>query len=336
MPMAKSHASLFRMTRDAFVRNHRSSDEIRGRLTLTSERDASAFLAAEQARIDAVLARSLERILHATSPVLADPIRYAVSAGGKRIRPVLCVLAHRAAGGAAGSAGADDVACSLELIHTYSLVHDDLPCMDDDDLRRGRPTVHRVFGSPRAAIAGAAMIPLAFRLLEEGLDSLGLAEDACRLARQELARGAGAGGMVGGQVLDLAAEQALVELPGLREIHSRKTGALFVSALRLGGIAAGGTAETVDALGAFGEAAGLAFQIVDDVLDETGDATVLGKTAGKDRAQEKATFPALLGRDEAMQQARTAVHGALEEITAAGLDPAPFHAVGDFILNRDR
>jgi geranylgeranyl pyrophosphate synthase len=297
---------------------------------------ADSFLASEQARIDRALASAVERILYATSPVIAEPVRYAVSAGGKRVRPVLCAMAYSAAGGTVGNAGADDVACALELIHTYSLVHDDLPCMDDDDLRRGRPTVHRVYGSERAAIAGAAMIPLAFRLLEQGLGRLGLPQDRRRAARLELARGAGAGGMVGGQVLDLAGEQALVELPALREIHSRKTGALFVSALRLGGLAAAADDETVAALGAFGAAVGMAFQIVDDVLDETGEAAVLGKTAGKDRAQEKATFPALLGREEAMRQARTAVALAVENIAAAGLDPAPFHVVGDFILSRDR
>ena len=294
------------------------------------------MLTSEQARIDAVLASRLDTYLYATPAVLADPIRYAISAGGKRIRPVLCLLAFRAAGGTSGSAGADDVACSLELIHTYSLVHDDLPCMDDDDLRRGRPTVHRVFGSERAAVAGSAMIPLAFKVLETGLESLGVDTAYRRAARVELARGAGAGGMVGGQVLDLAAEQALVEVPALREIHSRKTGALFVSALRLGGLSAGAPPETVDALAEFGAAVGLAFQIVDDVLDETGDAAVLGKTAGKDRAQSKATFPGLMGRDEASRQARDAVASAVSKIAAAGLDHAPFHAVGDFILNRDR
>ena len=297
--------------------------------------DATTLLGSEQARIESALANAVERMLYATSPVLADPIRYAISAGGKRIRPVLCMMAYGASG-AARADGALDVACSLEFIHTYSLVHDDLPCMDDDDLRRGRPTVHRVFGTERAAVAGAAMIPLAFRLLESGLGSLGLPEVRKRAARAELARGAGGGGMVAGQLLDLLAEKALVELGPLREIHSRKTGALFVSALRLGGMAGSATDRVVDVLGSYGAAVGLAFQIVDDVLDETGDSAILGKTAGKDRAQEKSTFPALLGRDEAMRQAREAVDTAVADIAAAGLDPAPFQAVGEFILSRDR
>jgi geranylgeranyl pyrophosphate synthase len=297
---------------------------------------ADNFPAADHVRIEEALDAGLERILHATSAVLSEPIRYAMSSGGKRIRPALCMQAYRAAGGPAGNRGALDVACALEIVHGYSLVHDDLPCMDDDDLRRGRPTAHRVFGAARAAVAGAAMIPLAFRLLEDGLSSIGLDESRRRLVRSELAKGAGAGGMVGGQVLDLAAEQALVELGPLREIHSRKTGALFVAALRMGALAAGASDAKVDALGEFGAAAGLAFQIVDDVLDETGDSAVLGKTAGKDRAQEKSTFPALLGRDEAMRQARDAVKTAVARIAAAGVDPAPFEAVGDFILSRDR
>lgn len=286
--------------------------------------------------IEEALAAGLERILDGTSAVIADPVRYAMSSRGKRIRPSLCMMAWRAAGGPAGHAGALDVACSIELIHGYSLVHDDLPCMDDDDLRRGRPTAHRVFGTDRAAVAGAAMIPLAFRLLEEGLDTLGLDEALRRAVRKELAHGAGGGGMVGGQVLDLAAEQALVKMGPLREIHSRKTGALFVAALRMGAMAAGASPDEVEAVGEFGAAVGLAFQIVDDVLDETGDSAVLGKTAGKDKAQAKSTFPALLGRDEAMRQAREAVETAVARIAAAGLDPAPFEAAGDFILSRDR
>jgi geranylgeranyl pyrophosphate synthase len=305
--------------------------------------DANELLGSYRSRVETALAAAVEQMLYATSGVLAEPIRYAVSAGGKRIRPVLALVACDAVAGYAGenanssrNDGALDVACALEIIHTYSLVHDDLPCMDDDDLRRGRPTVHRVFGTARAAVAGAAMIPLAFRVLERGLDQLGLREDARRAMRRQLATGAGGGGMVAGQCMDLAAEQALVELGALREIHSRKTGALFVAALRLGAMAGRADSRVVDVLGSYGAAVGLAFQIVDDVLDETGDSAVLGKTAGKDRAQEKSTFPALLGRDEAMRQARAAVETAVADIGAAGLDPAPFHAIGDFILVRDR
>src|SRR4051812_9816969 len=156
------------------------------------------ILTDSRAHVEAALTTVLQQMLNETSAVLAEPITYAVSAGGKRIRPILCLLAHEAAGGRRGDAGATDVACALELIHGYSLVHDDLPCMDDDDLRRGRPTTHRVFGTARAAVAGSAMIPLAFRLLERGLDRLGLDEAHKRDARAELARGAGAGGMVGG------------------------------------------------------------------------------------------------------------------------------------------
>jgi geranylgeranyl pyrophosphate synthase len=302
--------------------------------------DANELLDAYRSRVERALADAVEQMLYATSNVIAEPVRYAVSAGGKRIRPVLCLIAYDATGhpadGTPSRKGALDVACALELIHTYSLVHDDLPCMDDDDLRRGRPTVHRVFGTARAAVAGAAMIPLAFRLLERGLGQLGGSEDQKRRMRSQLAAGAGGGGMVAGQCMDLAAEQVLVELGALREIHSRKTGALFVAAMRLGAMAGCANDRVVDVLGSYGAAAGLAFQIVDDVLDETGSSAVLGKTAGKDRAQAKSTFPALLGRAEAMRQARTAVETAVGNIAAAGLDPAPFHAIGEFILVRDR
>ena len=290
----------------------------------------------EHARLEPVLMANLDRWLADMPSALAEPIRYAVAAGGKRIRPILCLLAWRAAGGGTVSAGADAVACALELVHTYSLVHDDLPCMDDDDLRRGQPTVHRVFGSARAAASGMALIPLAFRQLESGIRELGIGEEGARAVRLELAAGAGGGGMVGGQLLDLRAEQALVDLPALREIHGRKTGALIVASLRLGARAASAPEEIVEVLGRFGHAAGLAFQIVDDVLDETGSAAVLGKTAGKDRAQSKSTFPALLGVDEAMKQANEAIERAIADMAGAQLDPAPFRTVGEFILTRDR
>ena len=208
--------------------------------------------------------------------------------------------------------------------------------MDDDDLRRGRPTVHRVYGTECAVLAGAALIPLAFRMVNRGLAALPIPAAARFVGRRELARGAGGGGMVGGQLLDLEAERTVVELGGLREIHSRKTGALIVSALRLGAIGAGADDSVVNLFGGFGEAAGLAFQIVDDVLDETSDSAVLGKTAGKDRQQSKATFPALLGIEGALSEARSAVDEAVENISGAGIDAAPFRAIGDFILSRDR
>lgn len=295
-----------------------------------------SIIAQEHERLEPVLAGRMEELLRAMPATLAEPVAYAVSGGGKRIRPILCLLAYRAAGGATADAGADDVACSLELIHTYSLVHDDLPCMDDDDLRRGRPTLHRVYGSRRAAVAGVTLIPLAFRMLEQGLTSLRATDAVRREAHRELAAGAGGGGMVGGQLLDLAAEQVLVDLPALREIHSRKTGALIESSLRLGAITAGACDDMVATLGRFGVAAGLAFQIVDDVLDETSSSAVLGKTAGKDRAQAKSTFPALMGVDAAMQEAAEAMQSAVADIERAGLDPAPFRTVGEFILTRDR
>jgi geranylgeranyl diphosphate synthase, type II len=300
--------------------------------------DLRAFLRAEQHAVDAVLEDVCGVLLDGAPTVVSAPVRHALRAGGKRLRPILCVAAWRAASGSETTAPAAvyHFACALELIHTYSLMHDDLPCMDDDDLRRGQPTAHRVFGEAAAAAAGASLIPLAFRLLHEAGGALGLAEQRRLASIMELARGAGGGGMVGGQWLDLAAEGRALALDELSAIHAGKTGALFTAATRLGAVAAEAGDGVVNALGDYGASLGLAFQIADDVLDETGVDAVLGKTPGKDRAREKATYPALLGLDGARARAGEAAQAAVGALRRAGVQSDVLEQLAWFAVERDR
>lgn len=309
-----------------------SGDSSKGTLTLDA-----VISAAERARVEKALEGTLSDLLAAVPAAVTAPIRYALGAGGKRLRPVLCMAAYRAVqSGGEVPAAAYDLGVALELIHTYSLMHDDLPSMDDDELRRGRPTVHRVYGVAAATAAGAALIPLAFEVLERAGRRLGLAP-ACRLdLHRELARAAGASGMVGGQVLDLEAEGRALSLGELEAVHRRKTGALFAAALRLGARAAGGSPEAVEALGQVGLALGLAFQITDDVLDETGESVVLGKVAGRDRERAKATFPALLGVTEARRRAAAAAAEALDGLERAGVADVWLTPLIHFAVERDR
>ncbi len=301
--------------------------------------DLVAYLDRERRRVEAALVRVLDRVLEGEPAAVAEPVRYAVEAGGKRIRPILCVAAYGAVRAGRGSdvpAAVYDVAASLELIHSYSLVHDDLPCMDDDDVRRGRPSTHRAFDTPRALVAGSAMIPLACQVLARAGRALDLDEDTAAALMKELCKAAGAAGMVGGQVSDLEAEGRPIELDELVSMHRRKTGALLAAALRMGGLAARADAGQLEALDAYGRAVGLAFQIADDLLDVTGTDDVLGKTAGRDSALAKATFPALLGVDEARARAQMEVHSALAAIQGAGLSSGALEGLARFTVERDR
>ncbi|HEX6940698.1 MAG TPA: farnesyl diphosphate synthase [Longimicrobiales bacterium] len=301
-----------------------------------------AYLEAERAAIEAARTRVVEELLSGVAPPVCDAIRYALDAGGKRLRPVLCVAAYRAAAGGrdmrpgAAPDGVYAIACGLELIHTYSLVHDDLPCMDDDDLRRGRPTTHRVFGERAAVAAGAAMIPLAARAVERGGRALGLPAGTCMRLVRELLAAAGGGGMVGGQLLDIEAERRAIPVAALEAIHHRKTGALLAAAPRMGGIAARASERIVDGLGAYGRRLGLAFQIADDVLDVTGSAAALGKAAGRDAVLAKATYPALLGVDGARRRAREEAEAAVAALRAVEIDSPVLEALAYYAVERDR
>lgn len=289
--------------------------------------DLEAYLSAEWEAVERARGRVGERLISRLPGSLGEPIQYALDAGGKRLRPIICVAAYQAVTARSGArrdrvdeeSAIYEVAVALELIHTYSLIHDDLPCMDDDDLRRGRPTTHRVFGVPRAVAAGAALIPLAMLTIEESGAALGLGPaDRARLIAA-LAHAAGAEGMVGGQWLDLDAEGQETTLEELEGIHQRKTGALLGASAELGGLAAGAEPTTVAALGRYGRMLGLAFQIADDILDLTGDQATLGKTAGRDLSLGKATYPAHLGVDGARERARAEAERAVAELNRAGL-----------------
>jgi geranylgeranyl diphosphate synthase, type II len=261
--------------------------------------------------------------------------RYALEAGGKRLRPILCATAYRAVAGDAPEA-AYDLAASLEIIHTYSLVHDDLPSMDDDAVRRGRPATHIAFGVATATVAGAALIPLAARVALEACDALGLEEARAGAAVATLMAAAGAGGMVGGQALDLAAEGRRVSLDELEGIHRLKTGALLAAAAEVGGIAAGAGVVARNGLVVYGRALGLAFQIVDDILDVTGSTVVLGKTAGRDTELEKATYPGLAGVEGARERARAEAERARAALREVGLASPELEALARYAVERDR
>jgi geranylgeranyl diphosphate synthase, type II len=286
------------------------------------------YLAHQQARIDDTLRRWVPP--ESTPPEsIHKAMRYSLFAGGKRVRPILCIAAAEAVSDA--PVGIESAACTLELIHTYSLIHDDLPALDNDDLRRGVPTCHKVFGDAMAILAGDALLTLAFQVLAQ------IACEPERKARliEELAVASGTvGGMIGGQVNDIEGEGKHPDSVLLDAIHRAKTGALLKASIRMGAIYAGADGDQLSALSHYGEHVGLAFQIVDDVLDVEQSSEALGKTAGKDAQQQKITFPAVYGLDRSRQMAG-------EERIAAHLALRPFdnradrlRELADLIVNR--
>jgi len=262
---------------------------------------------------------------------LADSIQYGLKSPGKRLRPLLVLFAYRAAGGADD---ASRLACAPEVIHCYSLMHDDLPCMDDDDMRRGRPTVHKVYGSRAAILAGIAMIPLAALVANEALKALGVTADVQRRGIETLLDASGARGMIGGQQSDLAGEGLSLSLVEREAIHSAKTGALIAGSVKLGAVAAGAEAEQLNALERYGRDIGLAFQIMDDVLDVTSTTATLGKTSGRDVVLGKSTYPALLGVEGASQRARSLIDDGLEALRDHGLLTQDLSQVANFMVTR--
>ncbi len=287
--------------------------------------------AADRAAVDAALADLVSReAAHLPGPV-GEAIRYSLEGGGKRLRGVLFLSSYRAAGGRSDAAA---LAAAIEVVHAYSLVHDDLPCMDDDDMRRGRPTVHRVFGVAAATAAGVAMVPLAAREAARAARGMGLTPTVVGRIVVELMRASGAGGMVGGQLLDLEGEGRSLSLDDLERIHRAKTGALISAAVTLGGLAAGASSERLMALEQFGASAGLAFQIADDVLDVTATTDQLGKTAGKDLVFGKSTYPALLGVEGAVARADALVAEGCAALDQAGLLTHGLDRLARFIITR--
>lgn len=288
------------------------------------------------------LARQREqtnRVLHEVATSLPDnhvghAMRYALNGDGKRLRPALCVAVYHALNGTAPAI--QRLAAAIEIIHTYSLVHDDLPCMDDDDVRRGRETTHRIYGNEAALLAGTALIPLAFHTASEALAAMQLSARRRQQIHATLARAAGARGMVGGQVLDLEGSANVTSAAQLERIHAAKTGALITAACLLGALAADASPAMLEALDRYAQHLGLAFQITDDVLDETASTAELGKTAGKDREGAKATYPALLGLGGARERARREADAAVAALREAGLNDAVLNDLAAFAVERRR
>ena len=289
--------------------------------------DFEEYLAERRRRVDAALDRLIPA--EATPPAaIHAAMRYSLFAGGKRIRPLLTIAAAEALG--AGT-GAEAPGCALECVHTYSLIHDDLPALDNDDFRRGKPTCHKVYGEAMAVLAGDALLTAAFRILAE-LD-LAAAGRAAMIA--ELATAAGTvEGMIGGQVADLAAEGKPVTAEQLRFIHRAKTGALIRAAARIGALYANAPPDARRALDDYGRHIGLAFQIVDDVLDVVSTSERLGKTAGKDAAQGKATFPALYGVEASRRLAREHLAAALAAVESFGPPARALRRIAERIVRR--
>src|SRR5947209_4599385 len=296
--------------------------------------DLSQYLKDKRTLVESHL-RSLLRAEQGCPPALTEAMRYSLLAPGKRLRPLLVILAAEACGGR--DVEALDAACAVEMIHTYSLIHDDLPAMDDDDLRRGLPTCHKQFGEALAILAGDALLTTAFEVLAGGYPPA-TAAACCR----ELARGAGAAGMVGGQVEDLAWERRGGTLEDLELLHGRKTGALFRACLRLGVLVAqgerpgGADAKVLDQLDAYGCCFGLAFQITDDLLDVEGHAEQAGKRVQKDAARGKLTYPGFLGVAESRRRAECLCREACDHLQVLGSAGDRLAALARLIVERDR
>ncbi len=299
---------------------------------LEADADVRSAMDRERERVEEALVRALEATRPHLGESLAPVVEHGVLSGGKRVRPILCVAAYGAAGGEA-SEGIYDLAVSLELIHAYSLMHDDLPCMDDAELRRGRPTPHRIYGETRTTVAAASLIPAAALRAWEAAGELGVPEGGAREIVRELARAAGAAGMVGGQALDLDAEGRVLDEEALDRLHRLKTGALLAAAPRIGGLAAGAGAEVLDALQDYGRGLGLAFQIADDILDATASSGELGKHPS-DRDLEKSTYVSVHGLEEARRRARRQVDAARGALDDAGIDAPLLHALAEYVIRR--
>ncbi len=308
-------------------------------MTLTASSQSLDFAADMAAEIDAVLQQATV-YAGACPGRLAEAIRYSLLSPGKRLRPMMVLLAGEACG--CNRSEALPAACAVEMIHAYSLIHDDLPAMDDDDLRRGRPTCHVQFDEATAILAGDALLTQAFATLA----AAPWPAEVCVRCVAELAQAAGTAGMVGGQADDLSAEKETVHFSGtgpaeaghyeqLQSIHGRKTGAMIRVSLRLGAIVAGANDEQLAALDTFGEKLGLAFQIVDDLLDHGGDQQALGKRTNKDAGRGKLTFPGLLGADAAAEQAKELIEQACTAIEPFGDRAKRLEALARYVMDRN-
>ena len=296
---------------------------------MTTDTDLKAYVAAQRKRVDRALGRFLPPA--STRPAtIHKAMRYSMFAGGKRLRPILCLAAAEACGGK--TQAALPLACAVECIHTYSLVHDDLPSMDNDDLRRGRPTAHKVFGDGIAVLAGDALLTIAFEIATH-------AQPTRRYSLREmlhaLAIAAGSKKLIAGQVADLEAEGERVTRTDLRYIHENKTAAMLGVSVRLGAMTANADAKQLAAISDFGHALGLAFQIIDDILDVTQTSEKLGKSAGKDVAAQKATYPAVIGLDNSRREAQRLTRKADAALASFGGRADMLRAISRYLLERD-
>jgi len=293
--------------------------------------ETRAYLSVWRERVDA----ALDTLLPPEStypPSLYKAMRYSVFAGGKRLRPILAISAHEAVGG--DGTHILPFACALELVHTYSLIHDDLPAMDDDDFRRGKPTNHRVFGEGVAILAGDALLTEAFALLTRPDIMDGRSERMVLSVVRELAHASGMEGMVGGQVVDLESAGQTVKFETVEWIHAHKTMALIVASVRMGGLLGAADDTMMGALTRYGEGIGLGFQIVDDILDIEGTTEELGKKVGADREHGKVTFPAFLGVEASKERARKAIDDAIESLSLFDQRADPLRSIARFIIER--
>jgi geranylgeranyl diphosphate synthase type II len=295
-----------------------------------SEFDIGAYLERTSAAVNKALDRALpaERVKPAT---IHKAMRYSLFAGGKRLRPALCIAAAEACGGKMEAAL--PYACAVECIHTYSLIHDDLPAMDDDDYRRGKLTNHKVFGEGIAVLAGDALLTQAFEIAAKAPD---LKRYTTKQVILEIAEASGSLQLIAGQVADLESEGKKISAPELKYIHERKTSALLRCSARLGGMSANCNARELEALTDFGYHVGLAFQVIDDILDVTQTSEQLGKTAGKDQAAQKATYPSILGMEKSRAIAKRLTNAAFAALKPLGKRAAALEALATYLLQRDR
>lgn len=293
------------------------------------------YLSQSASEMEAALARSLEPTWEMPAK-LREAMSYSLGAGGKRIRPSLVLAASEAVKGSASDrASALPVACAVEYIHTYSLIHDDLPAMDNDDFRRGKPTNHKVFGEAMAILAGDALLTHAFKLVAQSA-KLGISAETALAISEELAELAGASGMVGGQAADMLGEQGITSIAELEYIHLHKTSDLIVFSVKSGGRIGGADSRQLELLGLYGRNLGLAFQIQDDILDLVGDAEKLGKPTNSDVAQEKVTYPYLIGLEESRKLVSRLTNQAKDAIIEASLtEPSRLLQIADYLVHRD-
>ena len=296
--------------------------------------DLKSYLAKRRQLVDQALQCFLEDTRFPEETRLVAAMKYSINAGGKRLRPIICLASAHAAGGE--EEDALPVACALEMIHTYSLIHDDLPAMDDDDFRRGKPTCHKAFGEATAILAGDALLTRAFQILAEHALRQEHPQAVWIQAMAMIAKAAGHEGMIEGQMRDMAAEGQALSAGQLEELHGLKTGALITAAIKTGAVIGGADEIALFRLEAYGRRIGLAFQVADDILNETGDPQVMGKAVGTDQMRHKSTYPALMGLDGARRMAAELVTEALRSIEIFDSKADPLRAIARYVIARQR